>query len=335
MPSVEAKAGNRRGTAAITRNAVYSTPSTPTTATGGANGDEAPAVAGRLARTIRVDGRPNGVVVAGGLVGVIRSRSTRVLTFRPKTGKRAPYRPKVGSLPAAAAALSGRLFVGNQGDATLSTIGLRSHKPIGSPLSLPVEGGYIVGVSAGERGVWVGSRAGAASGGPHTVSRIDPVSNTRTKDITLPDGIQNLTVGAGAVWVISRNGRVLTRVSVSTGARRQIPVGDGAYAAVVGEGSVWVTNSSEATVRKISTRPPYRVQRTIRVGRAPKGIDVGGGSVWIANSIDNTLTRLDAKTGDKVGRPVRVGHAPFAVSVRGHAAWVTLLNDNQVARVRF
>ena len=82
-----------------------------------------------------------------------------------------------------AAALSGRLFVGNQGDATLTTIGLRSHKPIGSPLPLPVESGYIVGVSAGERGVWVGVRKT-----PGVAIRVSPTQRRVVRPVGVRSG---------------------------------------------------------------------------------------------------------------------------------------------------
>jgi YVTN family beta-propeller protein len=304
------------------------TPSTPTTATGGANGDEAPAVAGRLARTIRVDGRPNGVVVAGGLVWVLRSRSTRVLTFRPKTGKRAPYRPKVGNLPAAAAALSGRLFVGNQGDATLSTIGLGSHKPIGSPLSLPVEGGYIVGVSAGERGVWVGVRKT-----PGLAIRVSPTQRRVVASVTMPDGVQDLAVGAGAVWVIGRRTDTVTRVDVRTGERRVINVGKDPAGIAVGAGAIWVTNSGDDTVTRIDQGS--LVTRVIGVGDGPNRVAAGGGAVWVANRNDSTLTRIDPETNRPVGDPVEVGSNPFGLDVSGHTVWVTSPPDGTVQRVDF
>jgi DNA-binding beta-propeller fold protein YncE len=304
------------------------TPSTATTATSGAGDDQGAAVAGRLARTIRVDGRPNGVVVAGGLVWVLRSHSTRLLTFRPKTGKRAPYRPKVGNLPAAAAALSGRLFVGNQGDATLTTIGLRSHKPIGSPLPLPVEGGYIVGVSAGERGVWVGVRKT-----PGIAIRVSPTQRRVVRPVTMPDGVQDLAVGAGAVWVIGRRSDTVTRVDVRTGDRRVINVGKDPAGIAVGAGAVWVTNNGDDTVTKIDQGS--LVTRVIGVGDGPNRVATGGGAVWVANRNDSTLTRIDPETNRRVGDPVEVGSNPFGLDVSGHTVWVTSPPDGTVQRVEF
>ena len=304
------------------------TPGTPTTATGDGTGDQGPAVAGRVARTIRVDGRPNGVVVAGGLVWVVRSRSTRLLTFRPKTGKRAPYRPKVGNLPAAAAALSGRLFVGNQGDATLTAIGLKSHKPIGAPLPLPVEGGYIVGVSAGERGVWVGVRKT-----PGLAIRVSPTQRNVVRSVVMPDGVQDLAVGAGAVWVIGRRTDTVTRVDVRTGARRVVNVGRDPAGIAVGEGAVWVTNSGDDTVTRIDAGS--LVTRVIGVGDGPNRIAAGGGAVWVANRNDSTLTRIDPETNRRVGDPVEVGANPFGLDVSGHTVWVTSPPDGTLQRVDF
>jgi len=300
----------------------------PSTATTGTATDASPAVAGRLARTIKVDGRPNGVVAAGGLVWVLRTRSTRLLTFRPKTGKRAPYRPRVGNLPAAAAALSGRLFVGNQGDGTLSTIGLASHKPIGPPLPLPVEGGYIVGVSAGERGVWVGVRKT-----PGLAIRVSPTQRRVVRSVVMLDSVQDLAVGAGAVWVIGRRSDVVTRIDVRTGKRRDINVGKDPAGIAIGEGAAWVTNSGDDTITRIDQGS--LVTRVIGVGDGPNRVATGGGAVWVANRNESTLTRIDPETNRRVGDPVEVGSNPFGLDVSGHTVWVTSPPDGTVQRVDF
>ncbi len=301
--------------------------STPTTTTTAPAGDQVPAVAGRVARTIKVGSRPNAVVVAGGLVWVLRARSDRLATLRP-SGARAPYRPRVGALPAAAASLSGRLWVGVQRDSTLVSIGLKSHKVIGSPIPIPSVRGKIVGVSAGERGVWVGVR-----GTPGLATRVSPTRRQIVAQVVMPDGVQDLAVGAGAVWVLGRRSNTVTRVDVASGQKRVINVGKDPAGVAVGAGAVWVTNSGDDTVTRIDQGS--LVTRVIGVGDGPNRIAVGGGAVWVANRNDSTLTRIDAETSRPVGDPIEVGANPFGLDVAGHQVWVTSPPDGTVQRVDF
>jgi YVTN family beta-propeller protein len=313
---------------ALSRGGGGTEPSTSTpTATTAPNGDQEPAVAGRVAKTVSVGGRPNGVVVAGGLVWVLRSRSERLVTLRP-SGARAPYHPRVGPLPAAAAALSGRLWVAIQRDSTLVSVGLKSHKTIGSPVPVPAQGGKLVSVATGERGVWVGIR-----GTPGLATRVGPTRREIVAQVPMPDGVQDLAVGAGAVWVIGRRSNTVTRVDVATGQKRVINVGKDPAGVAVGAGAVWVTNSGDDTVTRIDQGS--LVTRVIGVGDGPNRVAVGGGAVWVANRNDSTLTRIDAKTGRRVGDPIEVGANPFGLDVARHQVWVTSPPDGTVQRVDF
>jgi predicted Ser/Thr protein kinase len=286
------------------------------------------AVAGTVRRTVQVGGRPNGVVVSGGLVWVLRARSDRVTVLRQQTGKRAPFRPKVGPLPAAAVASSGRLYVGVQRTSALVAIGLRSHKPVGPPIPIPAGRAKLVGVAAGERGVWVGMR-----GNPGLAVRISPSQRRIIKMVPMPDGLQDLTVGAGAVWVLGRRSNTVTRVDIATGRQSTINVGRDPAGVAVGEGAAWVTNSSDDTVTRIDTGSLNT--STIGVGDAPDRIAVGGGAVWVANRNDSTLTRIDSKTRRRVGDAVEVGANPFGLDVSGHQVWVTSPPDGTVQRIDF
>jgi YVTN family beta-propeller protein len=302
-------------------------PGPATTATTAPSGEQGPAVAGTVAKTVTVGGRPNGVVVAGGLVWVLRSRSDRLVTLR-LSGARAPYHPQVGPLPAAAAALSGRLWVGIQRDSTLVSVGLKSHRVIGSPVPIQSQGGKLVGVAAGERGVWVGVR-----GTPGLATRVSPTRRQIVAQVVMPDGVQDLAVGAGAVWVLGRRSNTVTRVDISDGQKRVINVGKDPSGVAVGAGAVWVTNNGDDTVTRIDQGS--LVTRVIGVGDGPNRIAVGGGAVWVANRNDSTLTRIDPETSRPVGEPVEVGANPFGLDVSGHTVWVTSPPDGTVQRVDF
>jgi hypothetical protein len=293
--------------------------------------DPAPATAtepaGTAAKTIDVGGRPNDVVATGKLVWIVRSPMQTLAAIDPSTGKRAKSTPRVGARPTAAAAGFGKLWVVNDSQPALIPIGLGSRRQDGPSVPLPSQG-QVVAVATGERGVWVGIR-----GNPGLIVRVDPNRRTIQKTVELPDGVQDIAVGAGAVWVVGRRQNAVTRISVSDGSTSTIFVGRQPAGIAVGEDAVWVANSRDRTVTRIDAGSLGT--STIRVGDTPYGIAVGGGAVWVANRLDNTLTRIDPRNSEKVGRPIPVPTNPYAVDARGGHVWVTSPPTGRVTRVDF
>jgi DNA-binding beta-propeller fold protein YncE len=281
----------------------------------------------RVGRTVALGGRPNSVTVADGSVWVTRARDDRVAVISTATGRRRATGPRVGTLAAAAAVGFGDLWVANQSGPALVSVSLRSRRTPGSPIALPSQG-KVVAVGIGQRAVWVGIR-----GTPGMLVRVDPRTRRIDKTITLPDGLQNLAIGDGAVWVLARRANTLTRVDLSTARQQSLTVGDRPADVAVGEGAVWVTNAGEDSVTRIDTRSlnPTR----IGVGRAPQGLAIGGGAVWVANLLDSTLTRIDPVSGRIVGTPVDVDPNPYAIDVDGKHVWVGSLGRGTVQRIDF
>ncbi len=283
--------------------------------------------AGKLARTVGVNGRPNSVTVAGGSVWVTRSGNDRLAVVSTAGGRRRAARPRIGPRPAAAADGFGDLWAGSDGMKALVPIGLRSRRQDGAAVSLPSQG-QLVAVDTDSRAVWAGIR-----GRPGLLVRVDPRAHRVAKVIELPDGVQNLAVGAGAAWVLARRANTLTRVDVRTGRQQSINVGDRPSAVAVGAGAVWVTNSGDDSVTRVDAG--NLSTREIPVGRRPAGVAVSAAAVWVANRLDSTLTRIDPATGRPVGRPVAVGANPYALDVSGRQVWVGSLGDGTVQRVDF
>jgi hypothetical protein len=275
---------------------------------------------------IKVGGRPNDVVATGKLVWVVRHPIDTLATILP-SGRRAPAQPRVGAAASSAAAAFGHLWVADDAAPALIAIGLGSHRQDGAAIPLPSQG-PVVSVATGERGVWVGIRSR-----PGLIVRVDPRQRTVQKTVEMPDGVQDIAVGAGAVWVVGRYANTVTRVDVASGQQVRIFVGRNPAGIAVGGDAVWVANSGERTVTRIDTGSLGT--STIRVGDTPVGVAVGGGSVWVANRLDNTLTRIDAKTGKRVGDPVEVDTNPYALDVRGGHVWVTSPPKGTVTRVDF
>jgi len=288
-------------------------------------------VAGLLAATIPVGSRPNALVVARGRLWVASQGETRLRLIDTKTNEPVRRAPKVGVGAAALDAGFGSVWIAKGTTQTLLQYGAKTIRRIGAPITLPP--GTAVAVSTGERGVWVGSRSGREGFEPQTVARVDYRTAALARSALIQrDGVQDIAVGDGAVWVIGRQRPIVTRISVATGTEKRLVVGGDPQRIALGQGAVWVSNN-DGSVSRIDLKTQN--VRRIPVGREPRGIAVGRGAVWVANSLDGTATRIDPKTGKVVAEPVEVGGNPSAVTVRGSTAWISLLADNAVARVDF
>jgi YVTN family beta-propeller protein len=276
-------------------------------------------------KTLTIGGRPNNIVLASGKAWVVRSGNPRIAVIDAETVKRLPYNPRVGDLPAGEAAGFGKLWVVNQSVPSLVPIGLKSHRQEGSAVALPNHG-KAVAVATGLRAVWVGVR-----GSPGLLLRVDPGRRQVVKTIELPDGLQNLIVGGGAVWVIARRANTVTRVDISKGDQKAIFVGEKPFGIAFGRGAVWVTNNGDDTVTRIDAGSLNTAQ--IPVGRGPKGIAVGAGAIWVANSIDSTLTRIDPESQRAAPKPIEVALNPYGVDTNDKDVWVTSPNKGQVQRL--
>ncbi len=276
-------------------------------------------------KPLAIGGRPNNIVLASGKAWVVRSANPRLAVIDAKTVGREPYSPRVGDSPAGLAAGFGKLWVVNQSGPALVPIGLQSHRQEGSAVPLPNHG-KAVAVATGARAVWVGVR-----GNPGLLLRVDPKRRQVAKTIELPDGLQNLTVGGGAVWVIARRANTVTRVDIASGSQRPIFVGDKPFGIAFGRGAVWVTNNGDDTVTRIDSGSLNTGQ--IPTGRGPKGIAVGAGAIWVVNSIQSTLTRIDPQSLRPDPRPIEVVFNPYGVDTLGDDVWVTSPSRGQVERI--
>jgi hypothetical protein len=276
-------------------------------------------------KTVTLDGRPNNIVLANGKAWIVRSSNDRLAVVDAKTVKREPYSPRVGE-PTGEAAGFGKLWVINQAAPSLVPIGLTSHRQEGRAVPLPNHG-KAVAVAAGNRAMWVGVR-----GNPGLLLRIDPKNRQApAKTIELPDGLQNIAVGGGAVWVIARRANTVTRVDIGSGSQRPIFVGEKPFGIAFGRGAVWVTNNGDDTVTRIDSGSLNTL--VIGVGRGPKGIAVGAGGVWVANSIASTVTRIDPQTNEPDDTALKVATNPYGVDTFGKDVWVTSPNTGKVQRL--
>ncbi len=299
-------------------------------ASGGGDEGSAPRASGsgstaaQAARTVQVGGRPNAVVLAGGLAWVLRSPQDRLATIDLSTAKQTPAHPQVGVAPSAAAAGFGVLWVSSPTLRRLIPIGLRSQRQNGAAIALPA--GRPVSVATGSGAVWVGMRGrGRAS-----VVRIDPQTRSITQVITIQRGVQAIAAGGGFVWVVERDKRVVERIAVSDGSVRKIVVSAGPEAIAYGAGAAWVTNGVAGTVTRIDAASLGSEE--IKVGDGPAGIAVDASGVWVADRLSNDVVRVDVRTR-RAGEPIAVPQNPYAIAVSGGQVWVTSPPQGSVTRL--
>ncbi|WP_309233783.1 protein kinase [Conexibacter sp. W3-3-2] len=311
-------------------------PTTPRTATTGSTTTttDRPRVA-RVTATLSAGSRPNDVAAGPrGLVWIVSNPDRRMSLVDGDRDRRGDRQPEIGPGAQSVAAGLGRIWVVKNGTNSLIQLSDRSGVRTGAA-TVRLPAGEPVRVRTGEGAVWVGIR-GSAPVSPdmvETVVKIDPSSGTQ-QSIAVRGGVQDLDVGAGAVWVTGRGSETVTRIDARTGAQRRSSTGRMPRGVAVGGGSVWVANSAEGSVTRIAVDDATDRDR-VRVGTAPRGVAYGAGGVWVTNELDDTVTRIDPRSSEVVGEPIDgVGRRPAALSARGDRVWVVSPQDGTVAEIR-
>ena len=139
------------------------------------------------------------------------------------------------------------------------------------------------------------------------VLRIDPATNQVVATIATVAGPEDMTTGAGSVWLSNwgTDGQpdgVLSRIDpVTNGVVATIPVGINPGDIAYGGGYVWVALRGEPIVVQVNPAT-NRVQARIDVGGRPSGIAVTDHTVWVTMAGEST----DANTPRPTGRLVRI-----------------------------
>jgi class 3 adenylate cyclase/ABC-type branched-subunit amino acid transport system substrate-binding protein/tRNA A-37 threonylcarbamoyl transferase component Bud32 len=117
------------------------------------------------------------------------------------------------------------------------------------------------------------------------VVRIDPRTNRKTARISIPSrDLDDITVGAGAVWVSSAAEGTVWRIDPGPPVRqRTVPVAKGVDKLAFGEGSVWAVNPLRGTLSRIDPATSL-VAQTIHVQGTPRDVAVADGRVWVSNA---------------------------------------------------
>jgi YVTN family beta-propeller protein len=299
-----------------------------TTSTKASNPEDASSA--RVRATIPVVPRPNALVLAGGQVWVGSAAASRLVRVDQKTGRRLGSTAVPRGLTSLAVG-RGFVWIANQARQTVSRVSVRTHKLVGTPYTVA---GRPVAIAVTRSAVWVGSRTGARSGQrTQLLLKLDPRSGALLNTIPIPRGVENLTVGEGAVWVTNRFADTVTRVDTATGKQRLIRVGSDPKGIDTGAGYVWVANEGDGTVSRIDAAG--NGASPISVGLDPRGVAVNRYAVWVSGYDASELARIDPKTARPAGDHVPTALNPFKLALSGHTLWLIATGDGSLQRVSF
>jgi ABC-type branched-subunit amino acid transport system substrate-binding protein/streptogramin lyase len=135
-------------------------------------------------------------------------------------------------------------------------------------------------IAAGANGVLWGLKPPPAPG----LVRVDPRTNTVTATIRIgSEGLTDIAVGAGAVWVSDGDGFVWRIDPGRRAKQRTIAVARGVDSLAFAAGSLWAVNPFEGTLSRIDPSTNV-VSKTITIGGTPRAVTADEGSLWVSDA---------------------------------------------------
>ncbi len=273
-------------------------------------------------------GRPNDLALDGSAVFAASYADDRVFLhdIADLSARRGPEAGAgVGSIAACARTLwVAKARTGSLLRYALGTGALRDR------VALPA--GDPIRIACSEESVWVAMRRLPSGQGRSQVLRFS-TAGTLTGSFPVAAGVQDLAVGAGAVWVTNRTESTLTRIAIGSGLVRRVQTGARPSGVAVADGHVWVANAGDGTLSRYTTRGRLRQDRTVPAGERPVAVAAGGGTVVVSDLLGNRVLRFGAD-GTPVGALDGITN-PQRVLLRGRTAWVASPNAGTVTRIAF
>jgi virginiamycin B lyase len=169
----------------------------------------------------------------------------------------------------------------------------------------------------------------------HTVTRIDPKSNTIVE--TIPVGknpCSGLAVGFGSLWVPNCGDPSLSRIDLKSGkvtATLPLTIGDSEGGLSTGTGSVWLMTDAKGTLARLD---PATNKIVAEIVTTPGSYAVAHAddTVWITSTEKNLLTRLNAYS-NIVEQTIPVGPKPRFLAIGEGSVWAVNQGDGTISRV--
>jgi DNA-binding SARP family transcriptional activator/DNA-binding beta-propeller fold protein YncE len=187
----------------------------------------------------------------------------------------------------------------------------------------------------------------------NSLVKLDPVSGRVLASVRVGDRPSAIALGPGAVWVVNRGDRTVSRVDTETARVRT--VGGAVFAedvAADSHGNVWISGARDRLVTRITSGSQGfpaepAVPEGIHVPFHAGALAVGGGYLWVVNAGfatppgayepvevgKDSVTRIDLRSHRPASR-IRVGRSPFAVGFGYGSAWVVNMGSNSLSVIR-
>ena len=237
--------------------------------------------------------------------------------------------PVVSREPSDLAVRNGVLWVAVADARRVLRLDARTGRPVGRPLSLP---GRPRIMDSGAGAIWVAEQtAGLAA--RHALVRIDPRTGRVVARATIPEGMNDVRAGHGAVWVLGRQEATLVKL-----APRDLRVlSRRAGRAEVAPARPRRTAPLDHELRRRLRRRASTESRARRSRSASRASPTASRSAATAcGSRASAPTRWSGSTATSsrvAGAECPSGSTPSASTSAARSLWVTTRGDDRVARV--
>ena len=321
----------------------------------------APTVPQATSRTAVRRGLPVVLAVAGAIMLLLAA----VLAGRSEQGSQASRRPPILDLtpnslvrlgtgdgrPQVAVPLGGRPVdvVAAEGSVWIATVDPDAlvevaveTTPVARPVALPIRPRAL---AVDEKTVWLVDRERGRLLGLRR-GYLDVAVNERYRRRRAPAVVRSgrgpseptgVAVGAGAVWIVDGDRRVV-RYDPQSRTVTSVPTRMVVDSVVAAGGAIWAASSASAAVLRIDPRGS-RVTDPVPLGRrgiappAPVALAAEGADLWTLNANTASLTRIDARRAGIVATVlVGLDRAPSDIAAAGGSVWVAN-GDGSVNRV--
>jgi hypothetical protein len=143
------------------------------------------------------------------------------------------------------------------------------------------------GVAVGDGSIWVARP-------PRTVDRISRSGELEHR-FTIPGATQIVSDGQRAIWVISRQSGVVTKLDARTNRiRARTRLRAQVCCLAVGGGSIWATSEAGGLLWQL--RPDGRVQDLVHVPAPTTELAYAQGAIWTSGYTSGEVARVDTQT---------------------------------------
>jgi DNA-binding beta-propeller fold protein YncE len=190
----------------------------------------------------------------------------------------------------------------------------------GTSVSPPISiGTPPLRITADRQGAWVTSQRDG------TVTRLDPASGEKLRQVALRRGVAGIAIGSRWLWVTDPRRHQLLRLDPQTLRQKQeiaIPGAPGPIALSANPPRVWVADEEGAGIAVVDAETGRRIRTRLPPHAAPLRLAVGAGGLWVSSSSTASVRRIDAGTLEP-GEPILAGPRPAGITVADGIVWVT------------